>query len=368
MFTLASDLHLAPLIWTDRPQIKGDAYRALESIAEHVTRIKEPLILAGDLFDVRRPPPDAVGAMNRFMSCMEHAGINVFFIQGQHELSRDQTWVGTHCWPVHAHKQKFTIGGRVFYGLDWLPRGELQEALAKIPPEAEILVCHQVWQDFMGTNCATDGAIGEIPPNIKYVLTGDFHKHTISHVNGKVVVSPGSTYIRSISEESQKNFFHATEVRGDLLFKSVPIKSRVVSHLEITTPEQLDAICRNLQALLEVHEDQRQITHIKIQQDLPEWHARLTAAAEGRSHLHLDPQPAPALAAVEVSSGIELAADLSPSMVMSTCAASVVRDNASVLAKVQGVLSHPDRASALDYWAGLYKQHMATPACNATST
>ena len=147
MFILASDLHLAPLIWTDRPQIKNGAYRAMEQLADYVTKHRVPLILAGDLFDVRRPPPDAVGVMNSFMSIMERYQIPVFYTQGQHELSRESTWVGTHAWPRHVHKQSFEIGGRKFYGLDWLPRGELQTELAAIPPDAEFLVCHQVWQN-----------------------------------------------------------------------------------------------------------------------------------------------------------------------------------------------------------------------------
>lgn len=367
MFILASDLHLAPLIWTDRPQIKNDAYRALAQLADYVVKQHEPLILAGDLFDIRRPPPDAVIAMNQFMSLLQQAGIPVYYTQGQHELSRESTWVGTHAHPFHVHKRSFEIGGRKFYGLDWLPRGELQAELAAIPPDAEFLVCHQVWQDFMGTNCATEGAIGEIPANIKYVLTGDFHKHTIINVNGKHVVSPGSTYIRSISEESEKNFFHAHDhPNGVVLFSSVPIKGRYVQHLEITTQPELDKWCDYLNSLLDADDDAKRIVHIKIRQDLPEWHSRLNAAAAGRVHLHLDPQAAPN-AAVEVGA-VEVATDQPPAAAMSICAAAIVRDNPAVLQKVQALLSHVSRGSAAEYWSGLYMQHMAAPACTAEST
>jgi hypothetical protein len=359
MFVQSSDWHLSNLIWTERPRIFGDAYRAAKQIVDYAISVRDPLLILGDLFNTRRPEPEAVACFCEQMDRMETAGLPVYVTQGQHELNRgDVIWAGIHTWPKHVHKQSFEIGGLKFYGLDWLPRGELQEALNEIPPGTEYLVCHQVWEDFMGTNCATDGVMAEIP-HVKYVLTGDFHSHCAKETMGRsgpvIAVSSGSTHLRAISEEYPKQFHHWQWPTGAV---SVPIIGRELHRYEIDTPEELnDFLAKQLFVQCRM-DDRRPIYYIRIRMDLPEWKSQIDNTVGDRAHVFYDPY-ATYDTQVEVSMPELQTVGLSAAAVMSGCAQSVVVDNPAVLAKVQAMLAHPDKGAAAAYWRDLYTAHMA---------
>jgi len=360
MFVLASDLHLDPLIWSDRPQIHGDAYRAFAQIVDYAIRMAEPLLLAGDLADKKRPSPQTVACIFEQMDRMQRAGLPVYFVQGQHELDRDVPWFTIHPWPQYVHRKTFTIAGRQFYGLDWLPRGWLQEELQQIPAGAEFLLCHQVWEEFMGTNCATDGTMAAIP-HVKYVLTGDYHKHLTAEFTGGqgsvTAVSCGSTHLREIGGEYPHAFYHAASRPSGVVFHDVALESRELQRLTVETPEQLDVLQRRLADLVERPAELRPIYSIRIRDDLPSWHLRLTTAVGDRGHLFFDQFMVPA--DVEVSAQIVIPQNTTPTAAMSNAAQVVVADNPAVLAKVQGLLSHQDKAGAAAYWRELHARHMA---------
>lgn len=360
MFTQSSDWHLSNQIWADRPQIFGDSFRASQQIVEFAVLQASPLLILGDLFNAKRPEPEAVACFCNQMDQLERRQIPVYVIQGQHELNRGEIiWAGVHGWPQHVHKQSFEIAGRKFYGLDWLPRGQLQEALAEIPPDTEFLVCHQVWQEFMGTMCATDGSIAEVP-HVKYVLTGDLHSHRVASFTGKsgqavTVVSCGSTHMRALNEEYPKSFYHF----NGTAFCSQPIINRDFEHHEINTVEQLNEfIARQLFIQCRVP-DRRPVWTIRVRMDLPEWKAQLDSVIGDRAHVFYDPYQVYD-EVVEVAEGAMLTAvGTTPAQIMSSCAAAVVADNPAVLTKVQGLLSHGDKRSAGDYWKQLFQTHMA---------
>ncbi len=124
--------------------------------------------------------------------------IKVFFTQGQHEY-QEIPWalLATGC--QHVHKQAFQICGVNFYGLDYMPEAELQEAIKQIPPETTVMVMHQVWSDFMGDIAKPQGSFADLPAHVKLLITGDFHEtHNFTTDAGLTVLSPGSSHLRSI--------------------------------------------------------------------------------------------------------------------------------------------------------------------------
>jgi hypothetical protein len=205
----------------------GDSYHSLAQIVDYCVEpgMNLPLIAGGDLFDKPDPDPVSVNVMCREMDKMQEAGLPVYFIQGQHERVRRNLgedhgrpeWMRVHPWPTHVHGQTFEIDGETFYGLDWTPKEHIEEAFDNIPDEASVLVAHQVWSEFMGGWIPSECELSMLlvrAPQIKHVLTGDFHEHTEAcypagaDVDELTMYSPGSISMRSISEPSNKFFYH----------------------------------------------------------------------------------------------------------------------------------------------------------------
>jgi DNA repair exonuclease SbcCD nuclease subunit len=203
----------------------GDSYHSLAQIVDYCIENELPLIAGGDLFDKPDPDPVSVNVMCREMDRMQEDGLPVYFIQGQHERVRRNLgeehgrpeWMRVHPWPTHVHGQTFEIDGATFYGLDWTPKEHIEEAFDNIPDEASVLVAHQVWSEFMGGWIPSECELSMLlvrAPQIKHVLTGDFHEHTEAcypagpDVDELTMYSPGSISMRSISEPSNKCFYH----------------------------------------------------------------------------------------------------------------------------------------------------------------
>lgn len=202
--TIVSDTHCMPNAWAGRPGLAGDAFYALRSAVDFTIGAGLPLLLAGDIIDVQTPPPSTIWFLRRQMSRMEKAKLPVFYVLGNHEVT-DPPWLkAVHDWPECLHDKTRTIGGVSFFGLNFTTFDKLGEALQKISPHTDVLLCHQAWQEFMGTMCRTDGSLAMIP-HVKLTITGDFHgDRTLQTTNAQgqpmTVLSPGSLVQTEISE------------------------------------------------------------------------------------------------------------------------------------------------------------------------
>lgn len=196
-----ADAHLDLAIWASRPELVYDsraAFAYLVGLA--IKKQVQAVFAAGDLINIKRPPSAVVTFMRRQMDRLAKAKIPFFFIQGQHERS-DPPWFSTvHSWPKHLHNATVNYDGRVIAGLDWTPAARLQEAVQALSTEADTLMCHQVWEEFMGEVTNPEGSIAELPMHFSTVVTGDYHKTVLKKVGHRLVLSPGPTNLRKINE------------------------------------------------------------------------------------------------------------------------------------------------------------------------
>jgi hypothetical protein len=229
-FIFSSDWHLSFGMSGKHPGMVGGSYAALHEIVDLCLTHNVPLIAAGDLFDKPIPDPVSVNVMCQEMQRMQDAGLAVYFTQGQHERvkrsiiasSTDQggspCWMNVHQWPVHVHGESFEIAGVKFFGLDWMPPEELEAVFAHrghlpagelfIPDDTDVLICHQVWKEFMGDHCNPECTIDQVP-FVKTILTGDYHEQAAHVGTGRtgqqvLMISTGSTNIRSMGETPHK--------------------------------------------------------------------------------------------------------------------------------------------------------------------
>jgi len=259
---VASDLHLSDRIWKHRP-IEGDSYHTWSQICNlAITREVQLVILAGDLLDrqtnLSRPVKELVSGLRKLH---EH-GIDVFYVQGQHEyqavpwlsLSYSARW-------LNQEVMQLTDEWAVL-GCDFLHTESLQEFLqGELPKQAEILVMHQVWSDFMGSVGKPQGSFADIPSNIRLLITGDYHEAIIRRFGELTVLSPGSTHLREISEIENKSVFEVELQDGrEPRIESLPLTTRRRVDIKISSgqspetayvriQEQLDAAKEYFQSL-----------------------------------------------------------------------------------------------------------------------
>ncbi len=243
---IAADLHLDDRQWGE---ICGDSKYALTQVLEIALKYHVPLVLCGDVIDVKQPSITTLTFLKQQLDKFDRRAEEqqvIYYIQGQHEFS-DPTWLSLlepkydppysqYHLLKHVTGQQFNLGKYNCYALDWTPADKLEEELAKIPPNTDYLFCHQVWQQFMGNLTSPEGTLEKVKVR-KAVFTGDYHKHIVKRVlnnKGKEikVYSPGATHMRAINEPSEHYVYL---LREDGTVDSIKLKSRLVTRIDATS-------------------------------------------------------------------------------------------------------------------------------------
>lgn len=305
LFVFCADLHLEDGAWSSRPGIYGDAYYSFDQIIDYCIEHKLPLIMGGDILEKKQNLARPIAKLCAGLTRMQEAGIKAFYIQGNHEYDRNAPWLSIHPWPAHIHEKTTLINGATVYGLDWLPRGEIQEALQRLPDGVDILITHQVWKDFMGNVGRTECELTDVH-KVQHVLAGDFHiTKTIESVNAQnqpiCMLSPGSTAMQDIGETPEKFFFVIAREFNGFSFHPQPLKTRPFLKYTVETQEELDALCSGeLSTAIETtvaqvkqagipEHIQKPLVRIKFNKHLPDAWLRLTTAIGEAAHTFCDP-------------------------------------------------------------------------------
>jgi len=247
---VTSDLHLSERIWKHRP-IVGDSYYAWRQIC-WLARTVDAVILAGDVLDKQTNSPRTVSQLHQGVSFIQNTPI--YFVQGQHDFDPDVPWPKTaeaDNSSVHWLKPEnlVDLGGMSMVGTDFLHEEDCQEFL-KQAIGVDILVMHQVWKDFMGEVGRPQACFDDVPSNVKLLITGDYHDTIQLQHKNMVVLSPGSTHLRSLNEPEDKNVFIITIENELKNVEIVPLKSRRKLVLNVAEKDTVTAV-KQLEAFLE---------------------------------------------------------------------------------------------------------------------
>lgn len=302
-FVVGSDNHIEYAAYASYSAMWGDSHFAFKQEVDKALELGVPLVLAGDVFDKAYPDPYSLRVTFHEITRLERAGIPLYYSQGQHELSRKAPWLSLHPHPIHLHGHAQFINPFVVAGMDWQPADLLANTLKhECFKAANILICHQVWAEFMGPQTAPEGSIVElVPPNIHTVITGDFHGHKVKELprgdSGSVVriLSPGSATLQAIGEDPNKYFF---VVYDDGSLQSVGIRNRRVIYSRAFTEAQLREEVERFVVAADVAKDadrtlpENLVTPMWVAQyhyEIPDAAKILKAAAAGKAHLFLRP-------------------------------------------------------------------------------
>lgn len=243
MIVFVADLHLTPTIWADLPNVRDDAYRALQHIITYCkNNHAEALIFGGDIFDKSTPDSLSVTEFHKQLRRLD-SSTQIFAIQGQHDRS-SPPWFALNHRIVHLDEYKdgtgisLKIDGVTFklIGFDNTDAETVSERLEGLKDnQCEILVMHQALKQLFSVDDRWNLDEQWIPDFVKLVLLGDLH---IAASSGICHYS-GSTHMRSMSENPQKSFITVAYADGELQVTRQPIPSRPITVTSITSEDEL---------------------------------------------------------------------------------------------------------------------------------
>ncbi len=302
LFVFCADTHLVDGAWASRPAIYGDAYYSFFQIVDYCIEHDLPLVMGGDVLEKKSNSARPIAKLFDGLTQMQHRGVPVYYIQGNHEYDRNAPWLSAHPWPIHIHEASFNINGTKVSGFDWLPRGEIQEAFTRVPTDTDILITHQVWKDLMGNVGRPECELTDVH-HVQTVLAGDFHiTKTVESTNAQgqpiKMLSPGSTCMQDIGETPEKFFFVIGRIpkTGDIVFTQIQLNTRKFLSYTVKDQETMDTLCAggfaaDIAKLIDPSLPEtinKPLVRVKFDKRLPDAHLRISTAVGELAHLFCD--------------------------------------------------------------------------------
>lgn len=195
-----------------------DFYDAFERIVDKIIELNLDFVIhSGDLFDNSRPSTDALIVVQKEINKLSDAGIPIYAIAGNHDLSRRLNPIPPQVLfrdngirlisPIKPYfKEKDLFIG----GIPYMPQNRnlaFKEKLNTLSKKAadvknKILVLHQGIDKYIPQY---EVEIGDIPTNFNYYAMGHLHNYINDEYGQGRLVYPGSTEIWKSNELSDYN-------------------------------------------------------------------------------------------------------------------------------------------------------------------
>ena len=206
-----ADAHMSRLLYDNRRDIEGDAYRALASVVDAILEDPEKdkaLVLAGDNLDKKHPVPMDIVVLDRECARLRAAGIEVYGIEGNHDrfVSRagqsdtdSDLWIDVLSNIQHIDGKTVDIFGTKVHGVDYVQGESVYDILNSVP-ECDILVMHQPLSYLEPFEPYTVEPEGISEAVSKAVVCGHVHVADMrQNSRGLAIVSPGALHARHLT-------------------------------------------------------------------------------------------------------------------------------------------------------------------------
>jgi len=310
-----ADVHMQKLTHIDKRKMEWDALYGLEQVTDIAMDIGcRWIFMAGDNFNIPRPSPVEVNAMFDVVEKAFRRGLTIAYVRGQHD-GRDEgaDWLGlTQRFPtapnyndrtIWLHTKQVDIADIVFYGLDWLPREQLEPAMDTVPKNCDVMLMHQVWDEFMPASerFKPECSSRIIPGQVQMVITGDFHDHrSIIALNAGdqpiKLLSPGPVCMQNLAEPENKFCY---VIYSDLTYESRKLKTRNCFRFLLKNEDELELFLKEYAYQCVIPQSgvpeyiAVNVVEIRYFDNIPECHQRLLRVLDKKVHHFLKPVPTP---------------------------------------------------------------------------
>jgi DNA repair exonuclease SbcCD nuclease subunit len=244
-------------------------------------------ILAGDVFNNRRPSPANVQFMAQMHERLKQANIPVYCVRGNHDYT-DPNWVtalfaesDAKAGFLGSDYRRYEIpcgeGQISILCLPYMPKDELLAYFKNNPQKADVVVWHGAIKEMTGFPMDSAVSLDELPVNrFRYWALGDIHKRTVVERDGSVLCYPGPTEMCSKDEDLEKSVtLVSIGLTGSVEIEHIPIKTRAMRCYRFTTEEDLE------NALVELAEIKKTAPNVMVfvryNRGIPRVFARLSA-------------------------------------------------------------------------------------------
>lgn len=254
LFVFTADNHVKRRIWKSIPEIEYDTYNSLQQICDFCSQQNLPLVVGGDLFDSRTPTASDVNFVSKQFATLTNG---VYCLDGNHDgyghvdASEEDSWVNT-VGATCVNGKKFTVGDLTLYGQPYALPTKLEEDLSKLGNDIDILICHQLLQEIIGSTMISNMQANWVPGHIKTILLGDYHKQSsFTSLDDQYFVYPGSTAPMRFSEAEQK-YFMVVGSKGKLITcVTVPLLTRSLLSYSVTDKAELDGVVKTIKRFVQ---------------------------------------------------------------------------------------------------------------------
>ena len=256
---IVSDVHLGTRQYGLNERYEDFLQAFLRFGASVIEKRPDFVVIGGDLFDSTKPDAKSVLAALETIRRIKSAGISVYGIDGNHDLS-DGVWMdvigayGLFNCPLELFGLKM-VGINYRNGRDLIAA---IQAMIDSGVRADILVAHFALAEMNGGGTADTG-VQELCPlleklGVKCVLMGHIHIPEAKKWNGILFVNPGSTEMKSSNEPQEKYYFIVDTDTWEA--EPVRIPTRKVESVEIVDEVTLDTFRNTLEEEARQNKDQ----------------------------------------------------------------------------------------------------------------
>jgi DNA repair exonuclease SbcCD nuclease subunit len=232
-------------------QREEDFFRAAEHVVRRTIDMKaDLLIIAGDLFDMPKPPAYAVRRVSRMIRDLHDAGIEVIGVDGNHDAT-GMDWLHV-CGirPVSAD-DAYKYGGITIRGLSGCRPTMFWKAVDNMVAEdkkCDVFILHQSLGEFADFEAQAITAM-ELAPKlgklgVKYVAMGDIHAYKEIELAGIRFTYPGAIEVNAIDEPHDKVFsiIDIEQADGGINMSTSfePIPTRPIVDFQLHKDEDVD--------------------------------------------------------------------------------------------------------------------------------
>lgn len=316
---VTGDLHLKRVIWNTMPTLAGDTYVAFSQIVNDAISLKKEghnvkVVIAGDIFDSKRPNSEAVAFFDLMVGNLLGEAIPCYCVDGNHDkvdsyggdktahptyikhletiTAVEPSWAGV----SNINEQVIELlPGIKAYGLNYQTSAVFQQKVANIPADVQVLIAHQMWDWSMPVEGRHNAKASWVPEYVKTVLCGDDHTPKEHTENGTTFIYTGSPCMLRLSETHSKSYVLLTlDADNKIRFTRVKLQSRPYFEALIHDEAELDVFIASIPEMLNPDKFktlaapiQRPLVKVTYNTDVVGIYSRLQASLNGFAHVKL---------------------------------------------------------------------------------
>jgi DNA repair exonuclease SbcCD nuclease subunit len=253
----------------------------------------DAIIIAGDLFDMTKPPGHAVKFMQGLVGAAKAYGTITYGIDGNHDMS-GCSWLEV-CGIVPLSPEPIEIGteGITIAGLNSCRPSVFKQQLDGMISrniKADVFVLHQSIAEMSDfpvqelTALELSGKFHEL--GTRYVAMGDIHKYQETVIGGVRFCYSGSTERNAIDENADKSFSIVDITESDLKTAYEPIPIRPTAEYTVTDQETATKLMEHAVA----ETDARPLFAIWYVPEMAKAVKEVEAVLQRQKHLYLTTQ------------------------------------------------------------------------------